>query len=366
MSKRLSDHISSSYIEAANRLSSKKARRRVVAYVESYDDIFFWRSVLSDFENESMFFEVLLPARPDRLDRLDRGKKAALMSLVGGKVGSDMIACVDADYDYLVQGASPTSQKILSNPYVFHTYAYAIENLQCYAPSLHDVCVGVTLNDHAVFDLDEYMRLYSKAIFPLFVWSIWCYRSDHYGEFSITDFLKVIELGKFSVRHADALLQNLRRKVDRRCAVMRKRYPDAKDSYLAVKDDLKRLGVTADTTYLYIQGHHLFDKVVAPMLENVCSILVRERQQEIAQQSVHGTQCRNELSCYANSIGNVRMMLKKNFGYLRSEVFARIRADIASYMGKLAETANNKGGRDDNSSLLPVHQSQTEGDGGAP
>ena len=79
MSRRLSDQISSSYIEAANRLASKKARRRIVAYVESYDDIFFWRSVLSDFENESMFFEVLLPARPDHLDR---GKKAVLMSLV--------------------------------------------------------------------------------------------------------------------------------------------------------------------------------------------------------------------------------------------------------------------------------------------
>ena len=343
MSKRLSDQISSSYIEAANRLTSKKARRRVVAYVESYDDIFFWRSVLSNFENESMFFEVLLPVRHDHLDR---GKKAVLMSLVEGRVGRDMIACVDADYDYLIQGASPTSQKILSNPYVFHTYAYAIENLQCFAPSLHDVCVGVTLNDHAIFDMNEYMQLFSKAIFPLFVWSIWCYRHDHYGEFCITDFLKVIELGKFSVRNADLLLQNLRRKVDRRCAVMRKRYPDAKNSYLTVKEDLKRLGVTADTTYLYIQGHHLFDKVVVPMLENVCSILVKERQQEIARQSVHGTQCRNELSCYANSIGNVTMMLKKNYGYLRSEVLARIRADISSYIEKLAATTNGEDDKD--------------------
>ena len=78
------------------------------------------------------------------------------------------------------------------------------------------------------------------------------------------------------------------------------------------------------------------------MLENVCSTLVRERQQEIARQSVHGTQCRNELSCYANSIGNVTMMLKKNFGYMRSEVFARIKADIALYVEKLASAANDE------------------------
>ena len=52
MSKRLNENLSSLYFEAANRLNSKKARQKIVAYVESYDDVFFWRSVLSDYENE--------------------------------------------------------------------------------------------------------------------------------------------------------------------------------------------------------------------------------------------------------------------------------------------------------------------------
>ena len=46
MAKRLTDNINSLYFEAANRMTSKKARRKIVAYVESYDDVFFWRSVL--------------------------------------------------------------------------------------------------------------------------------------------------------------------------------------------------------------------------------------------------------------------------------------------------------------------------------
>lgn len=79
MAKRLRDSITSQYVEAANRLSSRQARRRIVAYVESYDDIFFWRSVLSRFENSERYFEVMLPSR---LDHLERGKKAAIMSLI--------------------------------------------------------------------------------------------------------------------------------------------------------------------------------------------------------------------------------------------------------------------------------------------
>ena len=169
---------------AANKLASKKARRRIVAYVESYDDVFFWRTVLTKFEDETRYFEVMLPTR----EKLERGKKSALMNVIGENVGPDMIACVDADYDYLLQGASPMSKKVLESPYVFHTIVYAIENYQCYADSLNTVAVMVTLNDHRIFDFSSFMRGYSEAIFPLFVWSVMLYRSGEYGRFSLTDF----------------------------------------------------------------------------------------------------------------------------------------------------------------------------------
>ena len=50
----LSHHINSAYIAAANRLRGKEARRKVVAYVESYDDILFWKDVLSEVETDKV------------------------------------------------------------------------------------------------------------------------------------------------------------------------------------------------------------------------------------------------------------------------------------------------------------------------
>ena len=122
MAKRLTDNINSLYFEAANRMTSKKARRKIVAYVESYDDVFFWRSVLGKFEDETRYFDIMLPSRNQHLDR---GKKAAVSSMLKG-VGKDMIACVDADYDYLRQGTTEASQMMLENPYIFHTYALSL------------------------------------------------------------------------------------------------------------------------------------------------------------------------------------------------------------------------------------------------
>ena len=329
MPKKLKDNINNRYFEAANALTSKKARHRIVAYVESYDDIYFWRTVLSEFENEKRYFEVMLPSKIN----LTRGKKSVLMNFLdGAPLGRDMIACVDADYDYLVQGCTAQSRKVLESPYVFHTYVYAIENYQCYAPSLHNVCVSVTLNDHRIFDFREYFRQFSEALFPLFVWSVMLYRNGNYPKFSISDFNRIADPGGFSVQNPEPSIANVKRKVRTKINELQRQFPDAKDEYLATKDDVKSLGVTAQTTYLYIQGHHLFDTVVSPMLSKVCNQLRQERQNEIYHASAHRTQKRNEMTCYENSLQDIKVMLKKNTGYMTSEPFRRLQDDVRQYL----------------------------------
>jgi len=118
----LREQLNSSYIEAANRLMGKNARRRIVAYVESFDDVFFWSNLLRPLETEKVYFEVMLPSRRS----LQKGKRSAIANHLGHQLGEYMIACVDADYDYLLQGATELSMQVCSSPYVFHTYACAV------------------------------------------------------------------------------------------------------------------------------------------------------------------------------------------------------------------------------------------------
>ncbi len=328
MGKRLTDNVNSNYFSAANSLRPKNARRRIVAYVESYDDILFWRTLLSLYEDGTRYFEVMLPSHRT----LERGKRSALMSLLYGKTGADMLACVDADYDYLMQGASETSREIISNPAILHTYAYSIENLQCYAPSLHNVCVMVTLNDRKVFDLQNFMTRFSEIIFPLFVWSIWHYRRGVYGQFTITDFNRTIELGGFNINRPQDALDNLRSKVMRKVNYMNRQHPEAEQEYKELSAELVRLGVEPEQTYLYIQGHHLFDKIVMPVMNKVCGMLIREREAEIRRQAVHTTQMYNELSCYAHSVQDITQMLKKNNGFTMSPQFAQMRRDVEKFL----------------------------------
>lgn len=331
MSLRLKENISSQYIEAANRMKSKAARQRIVAYVESYEDIFFWRTVLSRFEDDKRYIEVMLPSR----GKLARGKKSVL-NTIGDGVGRNMIACVDADYDYLLQGKTEQSRKICNSEYVFHTRVYAIENYQCYASGLHDVCVMVTLNDSRVFDFEDFFQKYSEAIFPLFVWSVWAYRTGNYNIFSLQDFCNIVDTGRFNLQNANAAIGYVRQKVGRKINNLQTQFPNAKEQYLQVKADILRLGVTPQTTYLFIQGHHLYDNVVVPMLTKICSLLRQEREDEIYHTSVHATQMRNELACYENSIADVKSMLRRSTSYTACPEFLRLTEELKAFFEGLA------------------------------
>lgn len=331
MGKRLSENLSSLYIGAANRLRPKRARRKIVAYVESYDDVAFWRAVLSDYEDDTRYFEVMLPSRTS----LTKGKKTVLMNDLGSKLGQNMIACVDSDYDYLLQGATQTSRYILQSKYVFHTYVYAIENYQCYAESLHEVCVLATLNDHALIDFSAFMRLYSQIAYPLFIWSVWFYRKHNLKEFSLLDFCSYVRLDQISIYTPERALENMERRVRRKLKELKSHHPKSLEEIEQLKAEFTGLGVTPDTTYLFIQGHHIMDGVVMKLLTPVCNALRRERETEIKQLAAHDTQYQNELASYQRRQLPVEVVLGKHTGYKASPLYKRLDADIRQFLDQL-------------------------------
>lgn len=297
MGKRLTENLTSLYIGAVNNLKPKHAKRKIVAYVESYDDISFWRSLLAEYEDDTRYFEVMLPSKRS----LAKGKKTVLMNQLGTKLGENMIACVDSDYDYLLQGRTYTSRYIIESPYVMQTYAYAIENFHCYAEGLHEVCVMATLNDHALIDFSAYMKLYSQIAYPLFIWSVWFYRKNILCEFSLLDFCSFVKVERFSTNHPENSLNIMSRKVRRKLQELEHRHAEALDEIESMKKEFAKLGVTPDNTYMYIQGHHIMDNVVMKMLIPVCTTLRREREAQIYQLAMHKTQLQNELTAYQRS-----------------------------------------------------------------
>lgn len=311
----LSRYISSDYVAAANRL--KGGRQRIVAYVESYDDIAFWRQILGQLETSERYFEVMLPSRTS----LAKGKKIALSH----QLGPCIIACVDADYDWLLQRG-------LDGPFVLHTHAYAIENHQCYAPGLHEICVCAALNDAPTFPFEQFLTAYSETIWPLFVWSVWAYAYDRYRDFSLADFAAVVTTGHVNIHGAETYLADLHRRVNQAVSRLQRQFPEGRETYAPLRQSLLDRGVTPDTTYLYMRGHDLMDGVIIPLLDDVCSMLRRQREREICRLAAHNRQQQNELSAYRHACAPVEQVLRKHTAYTASPLYQAIIQDAKAVL----------------------------------
>jgi len=331
MPKRLVDNLNSLYIGAGNVMKPKKSRKKIIAYVESYDDVLFWRSILSDYENESRYFEVMLPSRTS----LNKGKKPAMLNVLKKAMGENVIACVDADYDYLLQGVTETSRQILENPFIFHTYAYAIENYQCNANDLHEVCVMATLNDHELVDFKGFFKLYSQIIYPLFVWNIYFYRQRDLRTFPMLQFCNIARIDNITVTNPGRVLDKLQNKITRKVDFFERNYPDLIPKIEDLKKDLSKLGVYPENTYYFVQGHHIFENVALKVVIPVCATLRKEREMEIRRLATHGMQLQNELTSYDHSQCAVELMMKKNRAIQDCEPFERLKRDLDESLNKL-------------------------------
>lgn len=332
----LRDHLTSSYLDAAHRLASKTARRRVVAYVESYEDVAFWRNLLSTFETDRQYFQVMLPSTTS----LSKGKKTALMNVLKpDSLGGNLIACVDSDYDFLLQGATEGSHRINSSPYVFQTYVYSIENYHCYAEALHEVCVQATLNDRPLFDFVGFLRRYSLIVHPLFVWNIFFYRMRDTHSFPMHEFHNAIALGDVNIHKPEEALAKIEQQVKQKLRRLERKFRQQQSLVKKLTVSLERLGLTSESTYLYIQGHHLTDNVVMKLLTPVCTALRREREEEIKRLAVHELQFQNEMTAYENSLVNVGTMLKRHTIYEQSRQYAWMQQDVEEFLQKTSPTA---------------------------
>lgn len=328
MAIRLRENLSSEYLAAAHKLYPKKSRRKIIAYVESYDDISFWRSLLADFENEERYFQIMLPSS----NSLAKGKKMALMSALNSSgLGGNLIACVDSDYDYLLQGATHLSQKINESRYVFQTYTYAIENYRCFAGSLHEVCVQSTLNDRQLVDFNEFMKQYSQIAYPLFLWSVYFQRKRDVSTFSISEFCSYVGLHEVDIRDINHCLQLLERRVSKKLSELEREFSGSKADVQSLGDELVSLGLTPDTTYLFIQGHHIMDNVVVKLLNPICTVLRRERETEIQSLARTEEQYKNELTCYQNSICSLEVMLRKNIDYRELYLYKKLQKKVEDF-----------------------------------
>ncbi len=326
----LLDNLNSDLLAALTALSPKNSANRVLVYVESHDDISFWRDILSRFQKNNVNFDIQLPSQ----NTLQKGKIAVLE--LAGSVGQNLILCVDSDYDYLMQGNSETSKLINRCQYIFQTYAYSIENLKCYSESLHQICTQSSKNDKKIIDFNELMQLYSSIVYKLFLWSVHFSLKKDTTSFTLGEFcdtIKILEKVQLSDNFASAF-EGLNDKVAIKQRELESKHPKEVNEIELLAKKLDLLGVFPTNTYLFIQGHTIKDNVVLMFLKPIFRHLKTEKENEIKANAKHNEESSNQYHLYKKQIFSIDLAVESNTEFKNCDLYLKIESDIKKYLKK--------------------------------
>lgn len=257
------------FANAAKRfaLDAKMFRCRAAVHVENKDDIFFWSAVFKHFRPDDRFH--FIAGSRNEYGHETSGVTQCLKYF--DYLSPGFFICIDSDYRYLMQ-----ESKINVRHHVLQTYTYSFENHHCFADGLSDVCSRVTHLPNTIFDFHRFLTEYSRIIYDLFIWHLYFLNADpgRFTKYEFTSYINLTACKPFPLIHDNAArpLEELKVRVDKKTGYLGRQYPKA--DLKQVQEKYAKLGLTPDTTYLFVRGHNLYD-MISCICKEVCKALLR-------------------------------------------------------------------------------------------
>lgn len=232
----------------------KRSKKLLNVHVEDDTDKVFWRRVFSSYEDslEVHFITQHTYRREDQKETTAKGK-CNIMKMIDKhqiNLSDTEIACVDADYDLLID--DDYSEQLKTNEYIINTHWHSIENIICHPQNLKHLFLDLSAEDDCPIDYQQWLEDKAECyarLFLLFLTSH-IYDESEYATTKLADDIKDIEEYNKSV--ADVL--------------------DAHKNYLLsmqycvdeLKIKLEQKDYTQKDYYKIMQGHMLFHQIVYP------------------------------------------------------------------------------------------------------
>lgn len=248
------------YESAAKRFKAELRLTGATAavHIENKNDEVFWGKVLHEAYPEGKF----------RFISASRN--------IGGNLTSGCTQClqyksfldkrfwiaIDSDYRYLTE-----ERGIDAMHYVLQTYTYSFENHFCYPQNCQRAVLArestdEPMEDHG-FNFNNFLRSYSKIIFPLLVWQLYLQGVDTEA-FPKSVFHRLLSLpvGPKSIeKDGESVLNILKDRARKLLSHLKHTYPEADTTWF--EERCYAQGVRKDNCYLFVRGHQLYDLIVA-------------------------------------------------------------------------------------------------------
>lgn len=326
----LQENVNNRFFQQRNALTGRVGE--ITALVEDYADTYLWATILH-------------AARPDRSFRLTpyqeggnltQGKKL-IVEKISNKGGEAYIGCIDSDQSYLLRNyGDEVGEQLVNCPYLFHTYAYSIENLQCTPPLLDEVVLACT-SLHSQLPLEAFFRAVSNTIYEVFVLDLFL-RSKGSKTVLGNEKWKYVYPGGSSIRKnvKAGALDLLRDEMEKKVKPFVKQLKGASE-YDASEVAAFERQLLADNAYLnkdncclFVYGHEQM-KFVACLLEEICNKVCDDEKLRINSVATMTKEVKEEKIRHLEKVQQQPARLLSTFtGFvtMRTELYRCIAADL--------------------------------------
>ena len=186
---------------------AKRGKRPLTIHVEDRPDMIFWRKIFTPYRDSLDIRFVSAHSRWNEKEEREtsaKGKSSIMKVIKDGNLvlSEGEIACVDADYDLLIEDTY--TETIKANSYIFTTKWYAIENIICHHTNLEDLFTALS-EDEECHNFKEFLENKAQKYAPLFLLHLSCRQcnlSNEYSMDALTSDIEAIETDALTVREA--------------------------------------------------------------------------------------------------------------------------------------------------------------------
>lgn len=246
-----------------------------LAYVEDRSDINFWSLII-----DKKKYKITVFTRDNchyyGKDTLEKQYDTA---------NKHCIIAVDGDFDYICP-ISDNAKKMISSPYILHTFGYGRESILYNYNFLSEVVNKIIFSQDVQFDIINLIDLISEEHYDSLVMYLFLRKFDNnrlLSNFGGPDkFHEKLELDhnrckELVVLYENSLIlneeaveiirNNLRSLESELFSLIEENF--SKDELDIYKEELVNLGLTPKSTYRYINSHILEERIILPILRNI-------------------------------------------------------------------------------------------------
>ena len=285
---------------------AKKKHLDGAVYCEAKEDTRFWEKVLTEFmPNHKFDFHCYTKTKNS-----DKSSGKGQVLLYESVANRNFLLCIDSDYDYLLDNL--TTQ---NNPYILQTYTYSIENHWCYAPSLNDF-LSKLFEEKINFDFEKFLSDFSKIIYEAFLHTVLSEKSEN-PYFSRHDLEAILNFNNYGNKndYLNYINTKLQQKINDFNSDFKQSDFDNLNLFLQ-----RNKGLSPETTYLFLRGHTLFEKVILP--------IIRSLRDEFLSQKIAALPIENREDHNKKTITKLSQNLQNNLNFANYWQIEKIENDI--------------------------------------